>query len=294
VWAAAAVVAASLLVAAVAFRMPRDPRMAGPASPPGPAARVEARIGPVRLVAGPVAGESPGRELGPGDGIPLGTTLETLGSGRLALRLASGHALRIDEATSIRIFEPGVVTLSHGRLYVDSGPVPDPRLAVSIRTSLGDVTEEGTQFEVSVDAGSLRVRLREGRAAVRAAQQVHLVEARQELTLLPDGTVTRRAIPADDPIWSWILPLTPFPDFEGRSAATFLEWMARERGWSLVYADEPTARAARTTVLHGSFPHLRFDDALAAAMLASQLEYRLENGVLTCARPATDRGMDPL
>ena len=49
-----------------------------------------------------------------------------------------------------------------------------------------------------------------------------------------DGSIVQRPIPTHGADWDWILGITPMPDLEGWSAIHFLEWVARERGWTLV------------------------------------------------------------
>jgi hypothetical protein len=110
-----------------------------------------------------------------------------------------------------------------------------------------------------------------------------------------DGAATRREILAYGPEWDWLLAITPMPDFEGRPVGALLEWVARERGWSLVYADPETEGFAGGTALQGSLRRLRIDESLEAATLASRLAYRVDGGVLlVSSRSPAGRDADPM
>jgi len=278
---ATAAVAAAALLAALALLRTGSGLQSPRSLPPAPA-RVEASVGSSRAGETSAATTGGPASLTPGDAVAWGTSLDTDRASLLALRLPSGHLLRVDATTRIHLLDPGTVVLARGRIYVDSGFPTISGASLSVRTPLGEITEEGTQYEVNLDGTSLRVRLREGRAVVRTADQVQRVEEGTELTLSSTGLPTRRAISPFGPEWSWLLAITPVPEFDGRTAASFLEWVARERGWKLVYADAGSEQAARSAVLRGSFAPLGIDDALDSAMLASRLEYLLEEGVLTC------------
>jgi hypothetical protein len=69
-------------------------------------------------------------------------------------------------------------------------------------------------------------------------------------------------------------------DLEDETALAFLEWAARERGWTLAFADEHVARSAGEIVLGGTLDRLTLEEALDAVLPTCQMEYRVEQGVL--------------
>jgi ferric-dicitrate binding protein FerR (iron transport regulator) len=242
--------------------------------------RVEALTGPA-WSRGAAAGETAeSRALEIGEVVGLGSVLITAEKSRAAIRLASGHSVRLDASTEIRLNDAGSLALERGAVYVDSGPGGAAADSLDVRTPLGVIEEIGTQFESRVQDDSLRVRLREGAVIVHHDDRSHEVQAGTELALEPDGSVVRRAVPVHGPEWAWIVDVTPTPDFEGRPARSFLDWVARERGWSLAFADDSVARSADSTLLGGTIERLSLEEALDAVLPTCRMSYRVEEAVL--------------
>lgn len=226
-----------------------------------------------------------------GDRIAVGSEFKTGHSGRAAVRLASGHSVRLDLQTIIRVLEDGSLALDQGAIYIDSGiraggAGDGSRTgvggsgALDVHTPFGVVREVGTQFEVRLEESNVRVRLREGAVMVRQGDQSHEVLAGTELYLGVGGSVTRSEISPYEAAWDWIAGVTPMPDVENRTVQAFLEWVARERGWTLSYADESVARAAGEITLSGMTSLLTLDEALEAVLLTSRMTHRVQDGSL--------------
>lgn len=242
----------------------------------GPAARIEMLAGAAWSRTADGAREA----LAAGATIRPGADLATESDGLAALRMASGHSVRLDRSTTIRLLPDGSIAVDAGAIYVDSR---DDTLAsgpMTVRTPLGLVREIGTQFEVRLEASSVRVRLREGAVIVDQGDKAHEVHAGTELKLDEDGNVTRREISSYEPGWGWIEAITPLPELEDRTLRSFLEWVARERGWTLSYADEAVARSASEIVLSGTTSRMTIDEALQAVLVTSRMTHRIEEGVL--------------
>ena len=236
-----------------------------------PAARVE------RL-------ELPGA-LRPGGVVLAGATVSTEGGGRLALRLSSGHALRLDRGTRVRVLSGRALALERGALYVDSAGAAQ---RVEIGTPFGLVRDEGTQFVVRVEARTLRLAVREGRAFLGAAE----VAAGQLLEI--DGD-RRRLVPypASGELWAWAGEIAPPPAIDGRTARDFLDWMARERGLELRFENAEVAAAAATTRLQGSVEGMTLDQALASVLPTCGMRHRIQDGVLLVAAMEPVQGDAP-
>ncbi len=244
----------------------------------------------VESLAGPVWIRSTGEErtlhsraLEVGEAVPLGSTLKTDDEGRAAIRLASGHSVRLDGTTSIRLLDAHSIALDEGAIYVDSGLDTRSATPLDVHTPFGLVREIGTQFEIRLVSDSVRVRLREGAVVVHHDDQAHEVQFGTELELDPDGTVTRRALSTYGPAWEWIVGITPALDLEGRTARSFLDWVARERGFTLAFADAAVARAADEIELGGTVERLTLEQALDAVLPTCRMTYRIEGGVLVIA-----------
>jgi len=281
IWFAAGLATAASLTSLLVFRV--LPTASRPVAAP---LRVEAISG----AAWRASDEAPGRKtIELGDEIESASELTTSEEGRLALRMASGHSLRLDRSTGVRLLEDGSLALDRGAVYVDSASEATAADALRVRTALGVVHEIGTQFEVRLDDDAVLVRLREGAVIVRRDNRDHEVQVGTELALSPDGSLTRREFPAHGPQWDWLVDVTPMLDLEGRSARTFLEWVARERGWRLVFADEQVARSAEEIELGGTVQQLTLDEALEAVLPTCGLSFRIDRDLLVIGDAETLR-----
>jgi ferric-dicitrate binding protein FerR (iron transport regulator) len=281
-WAAAAAAAFAAVLLAVMLVGRDTPPASG-----GSLATIEALFGAARIAGGDSKGSATGGELEVGGKIAAGTVLVTDARAGVALHLASGASVRLDESTRLRLVDHESLELTRGAVYVDSGVAPPGRDAgghLAVLTPFGEVRDVGTQFEVRLGHDALRVRLREGRVEVEREDGAHLMTGAGEMTVATDGTVTRRPLSAFGQEWEWLLDVTPVPDFEGRPVRELLDWVARERGWTLTFADADAARAAGETAIFGSLERLRVDQTLDAVMPASNLTYGVENGVLLVSR----------
>lgn len=218
--------------------------------------------------------------LAAGTEILAGSPVRTGNDGRLAVRLESGHSVRLDGGSLLTMVEPGVLQLEQGAVYVDSGTGNSDPEPLVVRTEAGSIRETGTQYEIRLLDESLRIRVREGSVVLTDQQGEHAVETASQLERLADGTISRGPILLHGPEWDWVAGITPMIDFRGRTADAFLEWIARERGWTLTYADLEVARAAAGTELGGSAGEIGIDQALDAVLPACRLAYRLEGGTL--------------
>jgi len=260
---AAGLAAAACLALLLIGRPGPDERRAVPAAAPAIAtveiASGTGRCGSVALAAGQ----------------PLTAAAEVLtgDDGRAAIRLDTGQVLALDHATAVRIEARGVLTLARGAIYVSrhgTGP------ALSVRTPLGTIRELGTRFEARLSGPALRLRLREGRVALDAANAEHQVSAGEELVVGEDGSTRRAPVEPWSDEWNWTATVTPLLELDGRRVLEFLEWIARERGLELVLEDAAARRIAAQTVLSGGGSRLTLEHALEAVLPACGLTHRVE------------------
>ena len=224
-----------------------------------------------------------------GDAISMGADIATDDRGRIALSMASGHSVRLDTATRIRLESDRSLALDQGAVYVDSRDA-DRRAAgsIEIRTPFGIVRDIGTQFEVRSEAGALTVRVREGRVNIDASGGGLGIEAGHQWRRSATGEVTKAAF-AEAGQLDWARTVTPMIAINGRSLQQFLEWAARERGLHLEFETPATAAAARTIVLSGSVEGMTVDEAVEAVLATSQLSHRVaENRLRVAALKAGD------
>lgn len=208
-----------------------------------------------------------------GGEISAGTRLRTLAGAGAALALADGASLRLAAVTEVRFDGSRALHLQAGRLYLDNRASLGTGLRIG--TPLGAVRDVGTQFEVRVAEGSLRVRVREGRVEIDRAGGHLNAAAGEQLEIDVLGGVTRGTIAATDPEWQWAEAMAMAPDIDGRPATELLAWVARETGHRLRYASPAVEQRAATVILHGNIRHLAPLAALDAMLATTDLEYVL-------------------
>jgi FecR protein len=252
-----------------------------PASVPAPVALVAGRVERVRGEVRVRRANGMTERLLAGEELRSGTVIVTgdQSGSRAALRLAGGQSLRLDAGGEVLLAAAPVVRLDRGAVYVDSpgGAVPD---SITVRTAAGDFHPAGTQFEVRIDAGhAIQLHVREGEVRLNRGWASIAARAGETLTIEPAGSLVRGQIAPNDQAWDWVVDAAPVPAIEGRSLATFLRWVARERGWKLVFEGD-TSSVSESTTLHGSVGQLSLENALRTVTLSSGVDARYANGTL--------------
>jgi len=220
-----------------------------------------------------------------GDEVTIGSEVATEDRGRVALRMARGHSVRLDTGTRVRVLSDRALALDRGAVYVDSSA--DARRDagatagfIEIRTPLGSIRDVGTQFEVRWLADAVRVRVREGKIAFDATGAIVEVGAGGELRLGADGAMARRDVSALGADLDWVGAITPMLDIDGRALQQFLEWMARERGLRLGFESPEVAGSAPGIVLNGSIQGMTLDQALESVLSTCRLSSRIDGDIL--------------
>jgi ferric-dicitrate binding protein FerR (iron transport regulator) len=207
--------------------------------------------------------------------------IETDSASRIAFRTSDGSSLRLDRASRTRVRSHTLFELADGTLYIATS---ETSKGLEVRTALGTLRDIGTRFEVRVHDGSLRLRVRSGLVEIHRNGGVIPALAGTETRVTSSG-VDRTAVAIYGSEWDWTAALAPSFDIEGRPLAAFLEYVAREQGWTLRYSDAALATVASSIILHGSVRGLRAEPALSVALATSGLEYRLRAGELLVFRP---------
>jgi FecR protein len=245
--------------------------------PASPVAHVETLAGVARYAPREARGGLPAQYVLVGDVLETGGTLETGSQSRIALRLNSGPSMRVDRDSSLHFLSPSAVELARGAVYVDSRALGVP---IEVHTAAGTVTDVGTQFEVRLQPEGVRVRVREGLVSLERSGKSFAAEAGTELEVDGSGSVARRAVPTFGPPWDWVLDVAPPFTLEGSTLASFLQWVDRETGLGVRFADQRAELAAPSVILHGSLDGLRPDRALDAVLPTCGLTHRLDSGTL--------------
>jgi len=252
---------------------------AGTVSSPGPVTVPFSAV--VERVTGhaTIEGASGIRELRAGVTLVAGTHIST-GDGRLAMKRDDGVSLRLDRHTRVELRSDGTYRLGAGRLYVDTGAVAAG--VVRIDTPLGALSDIGTQFQAHWLREELKVDVREGAVELDgpAFARTARVAAGQSLVGKRGSPSRITAMAADADDWRWAAELASAPPASQQSLTGVLEWVCRELGCSLRYADERSRAAATRVVLDGSIAGLTPRETLAALARITTLHYRLDGNAL--------------
>jgi ferric-dicitrate binding protein FerR (iron transport regulator) len=221
-----------------------------------------------------------------GSTLDAGTSLETGADGRVALRLRGGASVRFDVGSRARLVSETEVLLHRGTVYVDTGSARVPGTTVVIRTALGTVRDVGTQFQVRVSGDAVRLSVREGIASLEHRGLSHDAPSGTRLTVDAEGNVTNLSVPSSGPEWDWIQEAAPPFVLEGRLLGEYLDWVGRETGLQIDYADPSIPRDASAVILHGSVQGLRPGETLEAVLPTCGLRHRVDGGTLIIERAA--------
>lgn len=287
-WIAATLVtAAAAVLGLVVLGWPRPE----PSRADAVAGRVEARVGAAWARPAHALSDAAPALPDPGTDVRVGAELATEQGGRLALRMRSGHSVRLDERTRVRLLADAAIALERGAVYVDSrGPHGLAQGSVEIRTAQGSVREIGTQFETRFVGGALVVRVREGLVSFRGDGVPLDVHAGEEIVLASGAPPLRRALATSADEWGWIGEITPLMDVEGRTLREFLDWITHERGLRLEFATTDLAAAAARTRLNGSIDGMTLDQALQSVLATCSMGSRATADTLVVIADDGSRG----
>jgi len=266
-FAAAAAVAGLAVLLVVPRLLPSGPVLATVARVDGPADATGA--GWLATRAGARAGQP----------LRAGSELRTGAAGHLALDFA-GINLRLDQHSELAIVAADRIELRRGALYLDSGPPGSAPSRLAVATRFGSIEHLGTQYETRLSDQGLRLRVREGAVRLLAAGQLLQGVAGEQIALGPDGTVQRGRVSRSGPEWAWVNAVAPLYDIQDRLLIEFLHWVSRETGRDLVFDTPAAEQAAREVVLHGSVQGLSPEQALAAVLVTTSLQYSEAPGQL--------------
>ena len=217
--------------------------------------------------------------------LSVNDVFHTIAGQRARLTLTNGVELRLDADTAIRFADLGAIALERGAIFVDTGSSHSPGRSVEVRTPAGIARDIGTKFEVRVLAGTTRVRVRDGIVQLTHGGATHTAQRGVELLADASG-VTQNNAPIAGADWTWVaLAAAPF-EVEGKTLAEFLEWVAREGGWEIRFADDALRQSSASIVLHGSIAGLTPEQALETILPTCGLTHRIErDAVIVRAAP---------
>ena len=221
-----------------------------------------------------------------GDRLRSGMQVRT-GCTGFALLTVGSVPIRVGPWTTLELTLRGHIKLECGRIYVDSGRPGVPPESLVVDTGLGRLTDLGAQYQVRLDPLALSVSVRDGTVLIDEG-----LARRQTLTrwgavdVFSNGAVRRVAAAPYGARWAWTGMLPPELPIHGRPLSAFIAWYIRETGYTLVLRDPVTQADLDRTLLHGNIKGLSPEDAFAAVMHMTQLEFVAgASGELSIERP---------
>lgn len=209
---------------------------------------------------------------------PAGARLRTSTGNRIALDLAQGGSLRVDESTELTLASVGRIELIAGTIYFDSRAATGIG-TLAVGTAHGLLRTAGTQFEAATSADALRIRVREGSVSIQRGPQLPELTgaAGEQLRLDSGGSAQNTPFPAHDPEWSWAIALAGAPLIDGRPLMELLDWVVRETGHELRFADPTVERQARAITMRGDLGNVSPLEALEIALATTDLDHVVQD-----------------
>ena len=244
---------ATLAAAATVFLVMRP----GATVAPTPIARVVAANGPVPI-------EIAGGRAAVGQTLAAGAHIRTDGESRATVTLSDGGELRVDRNTVATLVDARTIRLERGAIYLDSSDSTTG--SFTIQAASWTIRDIGTRFEVR--AGPLRqgsggqgdrdgqvvfsIKVRDGVVELERAGIIHRAEKGTELVANADGTMDRNVIDAFGDQWDWTTAAAPPFKVKNATVEAFVEWAAREGGWTIEWSDALRQKARTTTIFGGA------------------------------------------
>ena len=217
--------------------------------------------------------------------LSTGQTLVTGDDSAIALAWLGGGSLRIDENSRVEFVSPGEILLRDGQVYFDSQPsalhaygVPRPTAEFVIRTTEGLIRHVGTQYMAGVTATGVTVSVREGQVQFVWNAVDATAVAGQQVRLRGNARPSYTNIRAHGEIWHWVEKISPAVIVDQRSAHEFIDWVARESGLDVRFADDTVEQLAQTTIMNGSSGGLEPRTALEVLLQTTTLRAEIGDG----------------
>ncbi len=220
-------------------------------------------------------------------------------AGSLAIK-PSGTSIdvRLNHMTEIEFVNGRSMRLIKGSVYIDapisklkagSGHQPFTTLVNGIA-----VDHIGTQYLVSSTELGISIAVREGEVLIETDQQRHRSRAYDNggelVEFHDDHSFTRTKIMTYGDRWAWANTLAPDIETDGMYLADFLDWVARETGFTIAYASSDIMQVVQSkgedkVVLIGSHRTEDVFKALGDTMRTTQFSASIEEGVITIQYP---------
>lgn len=139
----------------------------------------------------------------------------------------------------------------------------------------------------AIQGAAVRVRVRDGAVRVDRGDRADTAQRGVELTAGATGRAAHRAIPLHGAEWDWVTRAAPPANIEGATLARVLDWVERESGRHIRFAEAGLAATAATTIVHGSVEGLTPEESLGAVLATCGLRFRIQGEDIVIASNQT-------
>ena len=207
-----------------------------------------------------------------GDALEAGMQLRTHTASRVAMAMANGQILRVDENTELLALADDRLRLTYGAVYIDSAD-SQPSASVFVETDYGVAHDVGTQFQVRIDDTGLMIGVRDG--------LVNLARTDDTQVEIDSGWLYEMSTGGDDEIrpddsagrWAWVDTVVTEFDLDGATLHDYLLWYAREKGVQLEWADVVSEEKAQAIRLSGSIEDQSLDAGMQTVQRIAPFDY---------------------
>lgn len=212
----------------------------------------------------------------PGQGgsqLNSGSMVETHANGHVMITIDDTTHIRLDTDTRVTLQSSNELWLHSGRIYIDA---PGTESQINVITSVGVVSDIGTQFSVALNDHNLAVAVREGEVniALKSTNIAMKAEAGQGEKLYIDSqkNIERVVLSSTDEEWNWIYQAAEEFQLEQHSLYEFLIWASRESGLTLDFKNEAVRLSAQQISLHGDIKGMNPAEAFKAVLATTNFQ----------------------
>ena len=167
-----------------------------------------------------------------------GDTLTTDKDSQVRIALHNATQLILDANTSISLNDQGIY-IHNGRAYIDAAA---PSTSITVTTPFAEITDIGTQYDVSITPKALHITMREGTTKITSPHGVLYASTSGGLgdavTLDNTGHTQTQHIAKSDEYWEWTLSTIANFNLYNASAEELLQWASRITGKEVIYASQ--------------------------------------------------------
>ncbi len=213
--------------------------------------------------------------LKPGNTIYAGQEINTTNS-LLEIKWQNTGTLKINKDTQLVFIDSSEIHLIKGAIYFDSHHQSDIR----IRTTHGILNDIGTQFEARTESQDLSVYVREGKVKFESENSNYLFIPSGKALYLHQGNTNILDIDKEKKPWIWADAMDGIINFDNRTMADVLTWLAKREGWKLEFKTSMDRQYAEQDRLHGQFKTTDSRKLLEQLALVSDMRYQITNNIL--------------